>query len=285
MKANRAQLDRALKAPAETRFFLFHGPDLAGSQALVRALCAGSGPGAERVDLSGAELRADPARLADEAASISLFGGARFIVVDPAGDDSIAAVEALIEAPAAGNPVALVAGALKPSSKLLKIALAAPSALSYASYVPEGRDAERLVADLARAQGLVVRSDLARRIAESCAGNRALIEQELGKLALFADASPEAPRPIDHDALDAIGAASEEGDLSRLVDSVGSGQADLLHAELLRLRSEGIEGVSLVRAMTRRMVVLARLRAEVEGGGTPGAVMASPPASSVFLKV
>ena len=35
------------------------------------------GAEAERVDLSGAELKADPARLADEAASISLFGGAR----------------------------------------------------------------------------------------------------------------------------------------------------------------------------------------------------------------
>ena len=284
MKAGRAQIERALSAPGDVRFFLFHGPDESGSQALVRALAAAAGSGAERVDLSGAELRADPARLADEAASISLFGGTRFVIVEPAGDEVLPALEALLEAPVAGNPVAIVAGALRPASKLLKLALAAPSALAFASYVPEGRDADRLVADLARGEGLIVRPDLARRIAESCAGNRALIEQELRKLALYADASPEAPRPIDHDALDAVGAASEEGDLARLVDSVGSGRAELLEAELLRLRGVGIEGIPLIRAVLRRMFLLARLRAEVEAGSGVGAVMASPAAKSVFWK-
>jgi DNA polymerase-3 subunit delta len=196
----------------------------------------------------------------------------------------VPAVEALIESARAGNPVALVAGALKPGSKLLKLALAEPAALAFASYVPEGRDADRLVADMARAEGLIVRPDLARRLAESCAGNRALIGQELRKLALYADATPEAPRPLDHDALDAVGAASEEGDLSRLVDSVGSGHSALLQAELLRLRSEGIEGIPLIRAVLRRMLLLTRLRAEVEAGNAVGAVMASPAAKSIFWK-
>lgn len=284
MKANRPQVERALKSPGETLFFLFYGPDEAGSQSLVKTLAAAMGGAAERIDLSGGDLKSDPARLADEAASISLFGGARYIVVEPAGDEILPAIEALTEAPAAGNPVVLVAGALKPTSKLLKLALAHPAALALASYVPEGRDAERLVSDMARAEGLIVRPDLARRIADSCAGNRSIVEQELRKLALYADASPEAPRPIDHDALDAIGAAAEEGDLSRLVESVGSGDSETLRAELVRLKSEGIEGIVLIRAMLRRMTLLARLRAEVEAGSNVGAVMASPTAKAIFWK-
>jgi len=275
VKANRAQVEKALKAPGETRFFLFYGPDESGSRALARLLAAAMGNEAERVDLSGAELKADPARLADEAASISLFGGARYILVEPAGEEVLPAVTALTEAPAAGNPVAIVAGALKPASKLLKLALADRSALAFASYVPEGRDADRMVIDMARALGLGVRPDLARRIADSAAGNRAIIAQELGKLALFADAAPDRPREIDHDAVDAVGAASEEGDLSRLVDSVAAGDQAMLQAELLRLKSEGIEGIPLIRAMLRRMALLARLRAEVEGGNSVGSVMAS----------
>ena len=55
-----------------------------------------------------------------------MFGGARWILVEPAGDEIVPALEALLEAPAAGNPVAVLAGALKPASKLLKLALAAP---------------------------------------------------------------------------------------------------------------------------------------------------------------
>ena len=284
MKATRPQVERALKAPGETLFFLFYGPDEAGSQSLVKLLAAAMGADADRLDISGSELKSDPARLADEAASISLFGGARYIVVEPAGDEVLPAIEALIEAPAAGNPVVLVAGALKPTSKLVKLALAHPFAMALASYVPEGRDAERLVGEMARAEGLIVRPDLARRIADSCAGNRLIVDQELRKLALYVDAAPDRPREIDHDAFDAIGAAAEEGDLSRLVDSVGSGNSEMLRAELVRLKSEGIEGIPLIRAVLRRMTLLTKLRSEVDAGANVGSVMASPAAKAIFWK-
>jgi DNA polymerase-3 subunit delta len=283
VKAKRAELERALRSPSDYRFFLLHGPDESGSHALVRLAAAAAGEGAERIDLSGAELKADPARLADEAASISLFGGARYVVVQPAGDECVAAAEALLEAPAAGNPVLLVAGTLKPTSKLLKLALAAPAALAFASYVAEGREAERLVHDMARAEGLTAGPDVARRLAEACAGNRSILALELQKLALYLDAAPGRPRALDHEALDAVGAAAGEGDLTRLVDSVGSGNAATLQSELLRLSGEGIEGIPLIRAVLRRMSLLARLRAQVERGNSPDAVMASQ-GKSLFWK-
>ncbi|MET1110363.1 MAG: DNA polymerase III subunit delta, partial [Allosphingosinicella sp.] len=201
MKAKRAEMERALRSPSAWRFFLLYGPDESGSHSLIRAAAAGAGAEAERVELTGAELKADPARLADEAASISLFGGARYIVVQPAGDESLAAVEALLQAPAAGNPVLLIAGALKPASKLLKLALAEPAALALASYAPEGAEAERLVIEMARGEGLTARPDVARRLADACAGNRAMLALELQKLALFLDSAPDRPKPLDHEAL------------------------------------------------------------------------------------
>lgn len=275
MKADRAQIDRALKAPADLRFFLFYGPDEAGSRALAKTVAANIGADAERIDLSGSELKGDPARLADEAASISLFGGARYVMAEPVGDESLDAVEALLQAPAAGNPVILVAGALKPTSKLLKLALAAPDALAFASYVPDARDAGRVVAELGREFGLDLRADLARTVFDRAAGNRAVIAQELGKIALYLDAAPGRPAQVDDDVLGAIGAANEEGDLSRLVDSVTLGRADALRDELGRLASEGVDGIALLRAVMRRMTLLAGLRAEVERGSNVAAVMAS----------
>jgi DNA polymerase-3 subunit delta len=283
VKADRGQVERALKAPASTRFFLLYGQDDSGSRALARLLGAALGPEAERIDLSGADLKADPARLADEAASISLFGGPRWILIDPVGDEAIPAVEALLEVPAAGNPVVLLAGALKPASKLLKLALAAPAAMAHASYAPKPAEADRLAAELGRAEGLILRPDVARRIAETCGGNRALIAQECAKFALYVGASAELPKAIDHDVIDALGADSDEGDLSRLVDSAASGDAAGLEAELARLHAEGQEGITLIRAMLRRMSLLARLRAEVEQGSRPAAVMASA-GKSVFWK-
>jgi DNA polymerase-3 subunit delta len=273
VKANKAQIERALKAPSsETRFFLLYGPDESGSRALMKML----GPAdAERVELSGAELKGDPARLADEAAAISLFGDPRVVIVEPAGDEVLTAVEALLDAPAAGNPVAIVAGALKPTSKLLKLGLSSPAAMAFASYVPDARDAPKLVMEMAREHGLGIRPDVARRIADAAAGNRAVIAQELGKIALFLDAAPERPKPVEADVVDAIGAANEEGDLTRLVDSVGGGDVKTLQSELLRLSSEGIDGIPLIRAMLRRMTLLAKLRGEVERGSSVDTVMAT----------
>lgn len=284
MKANRAQVERALKAPnPDQRFLLLHGPDEAGSRALARSIAEALPKDAERIDLSGSELKADPARLADEAAAISLFGGARYIIVENAGDEITPAVEALLEAPAAGNPVAIVAGTLRPASRLLKLAIAAPQALAFASYVPDGRDAERMVLDLGRQQGLSMRPDVARRIADASGANRALIEKELEKYAFYLDATPERPQVIEHEAFDALAASAEEGDLSRLVDSASGGDVAQLHAELLRLSGEGVNGIVLIRAMLRRMTLLARLRAEVERGNSVDSVMTSH-GKSLFWK-
>jgi DNA polymerase-3 subunit delta len=283
VKANRPQIEKALRAPAETRFFLFHGPDEAGSRALARRLGEALGKDAERVELTGADLKGDPARLADEAASLSLFGGARYILVERAGEESIPAIEALVDAPAAGNPVAVLAGALRPTAKLLKLALAEPRALAFGSYPPEGRDADHMILEMGRARGLIVRPDVATRIAEACGANRDLAGHELDKFALYLDATPDAPRPLEHDVVEALGTDSEGGDLSRLVEAVADGDADLLQAELLRLAGEGVAGIPLIRALLRRMTLLARLRAEVERGNSPSAVMAAQ-GKSLFFK-
>jgi hypothetical protein len=102
MKASKAQIDKALKAPAETRLFLFHGPTIWQPRAR---------PGDRRGDgrrcradrPAGADLKADPARLADEAASISMFGGARWIWSSrPA--TNLAAIEALHRGAGGGQP-------------------------------------------------------------------------------------------------------------------------------------------------------------------------------------
>lgn len=274
LKATKPQLDKALLTPARVRCFLFHGPDEAGSRALARRVAAALGPNSERIDLTAADLKVDPARLADEAASISMFGDARSILVDPAGDEAAEAVTALLAASVAGNPVALVAGALKPASRLLKLALGDPATIAFASYVPEVRDWDRIVTQLARERGLIVASDVARRVAEAAAGNRALIEQELGKFALYLDVAPGRTGEVDHAVVDAVGVAREDGDLSILVGTVFEGRDAAAGCELAGLRGEGVEGITLLRAALRRALQLARLRIAVERGQSVETVLA-----------
>lgn len=284
MKPAEAQFRRALDAadPA-IRLYLLHGPDEAASRALAARLGAALGAEAERIDLTSAMLKADPARLPDEAASIPLFGGRRWIRLDPATDDALDAVAALMQAAAAGNPVAAIAGTLRKDGKLLKLVQGDKAALAHASYLPEGRDADALVTELARGLGVQLRPDVARRLAGATGGDRALIGQELEKLALYVDAAPDRPRPVEHEALDALGAATEEGDLSRLVLAVFGGRPAEADAELARLASEGIEGVPVLRALARRALQLAQLRAQMADGESVERVMQTT-GKAVFWK-
>lgn len=275
MKANRGQIARALSAPGEDiRFYLLYGPDRSGSEALAAMLAKAMGDEAERIDLAGSELKADPAKLADEAASISLFGGARFIRIDPAGDEVFASVEALLEAERAGNPVVAIAGALRPTNKLVKLAFASDAAMTCASYAPEGRDADRMVIEMGQDAGLQIAPDVAQRLARACHGDRAILAREQTKFALYLDAAPDRPRRLEHDALDALAASSDEGDLSRLANVVLSGDLVALDRELTQFASEGMAGIPLLRAVLRRLLLLAKLRAEVEQGNSTQSVIA-----------
>ena len=274
MKAARGSITRSVDQPdRKTRFYLFHGPDEAGSRALAARLQAALR--ADRLALTGPALKADPALLSAEAGAMSMFGEARLIWIEPAGDEIAEAVEGLLLGPDVENPAVAIAGALRKSSSLLKLAEAHGSALAHASYAPEGRDADRLVMEMGRAEGLRIEPDVAARVATASGGNQAIIAHELAKFALYLDASADSPRELTHDAVDLLGADSSEGDMMRLGDLALAGNARALFEELDRSALAASEAIPVVRALQRRLLQLAPLRARVEAGQSVDAVMTS----------
>lgn len=274
MKAVKASLGRALDQPdPTTRLYLFHGPDEAGSRALAERLLKSLA--AEKFAVIGQAINADPAILADEAGAISLFGGRRALWIEPAGDEIAEGAVALLDAPACESPVIAVAGSLRKTSALLKLAEGHPAALSHISYVPEGRDFERLVAELGRDVGLRISPELARRIASAAAGNQAVAARELEKFALFLGASPTSPRELEPEIIDSLGADSAEADLIRLGDLALAGRMEELLDELARMPHGGSEAIPILRALQRRLLMLAPLRARIERGERPSDVTTS----------
>ena len=273
MKTSKGSIFRSVDEPdPKVRFYLFHGADEAQSTALGERLA--SALKATKHNVAATALRSDPALLADEAGAIDMFGGAKVIWIQPSGEEVLSSVEALLDAPASESPVVAIAGRLTKASKLLKLADEHPLALSHVSYELDARDAERLVMEMARAEGLRPQPGVASRIAESCSNDRRMIGQELQKLALYLDASPNSPKDLDRQALDAVG-ADAGGDFLALADLALSGDARALGAELARLDGGGREAIPVIRSLQRRLQMLAPIRARIDSGERPQAVMTS----------
>ena len=226
MRASKGSIGRSLDQPnRDLRFYLFHGQDKSQSRALGARLCEALG--ASRFLIAAGSIKADPASLPDEAGAMNLFGGVRVVWIEPATKDIEEGVAALLEGPASESPVVAIAGALPKTSGLLKLAEASPLALAFASYLPEGQDAERMVIDVGRRFGLKIAPPVAARVADAAENDQAIVARELQKLALYIDASPHSPRELDHDAIDAVGADNNEGDFLRLADLALSGNVGI----------------------------------------------------------
>ena len=274
MKATKATLVRSLDHPdAAIRLYLFHGADEAGSRVLADRLLKGLG--AEKFVIAGQAVKGDPALLADEAASMGLFGDRRAIWIEPAGDDIVLGTETLLGTAAIENPVIALAGALKKTSGLLKLAETSGVAFSHCSYPLEGRDADRLVVDCGRNEGLRIGSDVATRVAALAANNSAVIASELAKFALYLGATPERPRDLDNETIDKLGADTNEGNALRIGDLALQGKLEALVDELQRLAPGGSDIVPIIRSLQRRILQVAPLRARIEAGERADAVLAS----------
>jgi len=266
VKADAARIERAIDKPGpDYKLFLLYGPDEAGSRALADRLAAAMGPDAERVDLDGGMLKDDPARLPDEATAITMFGGPRWIRVT-GGDETLRAVDALLDAPE-GCPVVVVAGNLPKTSALLKRALDDSRVLAFQSWKPEGQKADAIATQTGRAMGVRLSPDAARLLADATQGDRALMMRELEKLALYVDASPDRPRPVERADIEAVGAAIDVREAWDTVDALFDGKVAVLAREISG--DAAVEVIPGLRAIDRRALMIARALSARRGGQMP----------------
>lgn len=274
MKASANQIRQALAAPRpDIRLYLLHGPDEAGAAALAALAGKAMGDRAERVDLDGAALRGDPARLTDEAAALSLFGDPRWVRVSAAGEESLAAFTALLEAEAVAHPVVAIAPTVRTSAKIVKLATDSPRAMAFGCYAPTAQDAERLAATLAGEQGLRLAPGVAARLVAASGADRAILAREIEKLALYRDAAPDRPHDLDHDAIDALGADLDEAEAGNAVEALVEGRPDALATELGRLAEAGTSPIPWLRQIARRLTALGEMRSEIDRGEAVDVVM------------
>lgn len=264
MKAKNSDFVRGLPAGIERlAMFFFCGPDEAGASAAADRLAAALPDAGDRVELSGAELKRDPALLGDEARSTSLFGGKRHIYVRASGDEAHDALQILIETSEAGAgaaaPVIVVATSATDKSRTAKLLEKRKDALVAMFYQPDLGTVASAVRAMADAAGLRLGGDLAERIARGAGLDVRLAQSEVTKLALYCDANPQSPKSATIEDHAAIGAATEEDGFAPLVNAVLGGELGRVSGEIKRMRELGLNPVGLALALERRAAQLAQI--------------------------
>ncbi len=271
----------AVSARPDIRLFFIFGQDesaITDIAAKMTAQLAGS----ERIDIDSDRIRNDPALLADEASALSLFGDKRHVRLNFRREEGLAAVENLLALEGDANPVIATAGNLTKASKLRKLAEGHPRAMAHICYLPEEGDAAAAVMAFAATTGLKIDRPLAARIARYTGQDRKLAQAEIEKLSLYYDSSPQRPATVEVPVFEALSAETGEENINGLVNQVMGGDLRGTGRELADARDMGVDAIRIIRAFQRRVTMLAAMRAKVDNGANPGAVVKAT--RSVFWK-
>lgn len=248
---------RALRAPDPSiSTILLYGPDagLVAERARETAHRAVSDPADPflLVKIDGDALAGDPARLADEAGTIGMFGGRRAIWVRAGGKNVAPAVEAALGAATGDTLIVVEAGDLAKSAPLRTLCEKSPRALAVPCYADEGKDLGAIVDETFRKAGIAVSRETRAVLLDSIGADRLATRSEIEKLLLYAHDT----KTLDVADLEAVlsDVSALRNDL--LVDAAFAGEvveADDLYRRLL---GEGADAAQLAGALMRHALTL-----------------------------
>jgi DNA polymerase-3 subunit delta len=213
-------------------------------------------------DLDAATLLADPARLADEAAAISMLGGRRLVRVGRAGDRLAGLFREFLAAPPGDGFVLVTADDLGRSSSLRKAFEEAPAAAAVECGFDSAETLDGVIDQTLAAHGLSLSEEARLHLRANLGGDRMITRQELDKLALYKHGQGtlvtlEDARACIGDssaeAFDAVGAAAARGDMRALVAALAkAAETGESPVGLLRLTARRLQRLHLVASLAER---------------------------------
>ena len=265
-----AEVNAVLNRSPDVPVVLVHGPD-AGLVAervgrLVKAVIDGDDDPFRLLRLDGDIVAADPMRLADEANTISLFGGKRAIVIRAGSKSIVPGLKPLLEAPPADALVIVQAGDLARTSPLRTLCERSRAALTVPCYADGPRELAALLDEVMAVHGLRLDSDARVHLLSLLGADRQTTRNELEKLALYArGASAVTIGDVDAVCGDAASLAVDS-----LVDGTFLGDLKRLDMDCSRLFADGNDPGVLVGFLLRHGLMLLSARSQMESGVPAG---------------
>lgn len=286
MKLTGAAAGRFLDNPEKgVQAVLLYGPDNGLARERAAALARLWGPGADDpfglATLTESDLKSDPARLADEAAALSLTGGGRLVRVRLSSEAGAAPVSALIADAGKGAArieakIIVEAGDLTPRSRLRKAFEASKIAAAIACYPSSAGEAVALAEAALAGEGLSLDRSAREQLARVLSQDRGLARQEIEKLILYKGLKGARAEGGDTvtpaDVAASLGAMQESG-MDDIVEPAARGDLEAADAALRRALSSGASAVGVVRAAARHINRLHQAKALMEQGKTAADAM------------
>lgn len=254
MKLSASKVEGFIRAPdPAARAVLLYGPDgglvRERADALARQVVDDLGDPFRVTELGPAQLKADPARLADEAAALAMTGGRRVVRLRPAGDELADLVAAFLADSPGEALVVVEAGELAPRSRLRKAFEAASNAAALPCYPDEDGGLRRVIEDTLAPLGFTMEPAAQRYLAAALGGDRLMTRRELEKLAVYMGDE----RRITLADVEACVGDSSILTLDGIAIAVGGGDMAAVERGLTRAYLEGANPVAVLRAAARHL--------------------------------
>jgi DNA polymerase-3 subunit delta len=258
MKVKSHEGDRFIQhPPKEIVAFLVFGQD-AGlvrerADALMKTVVDDLNDAFRVADLDNDALLADPARLSDEAAAISMLGGRRAVRVRGAGNALTELFEAFLDEPSGDALIVVEGGDLGTGAGLRKLFEEAENAAAIACYPDSTRDLFEVVRSGLKSEGLSIAPDALEDAVSRLGSDRGVTRREIEKLALYCHGK----RSVTLEDVRAVLGDEAEARVEEAIDAAGTGDVVKLDLALERLWVAGISPIQVVRqSMTHFQRVL-----------------------------
>jgi DNA polymerase III subunit delta len=208
-----------------------------------------------RVEFEAEALNSDPARLADEAYAVSMFGDRRAILIRQAGKLSKPIWQALFDNPSPEAAIILMADELTKSSPLRVAAESNVQVAAIACYLPSITEIEATIASRCKAVGVTISPAAKTALSELLGADQALSESEIDKLVLFCHGKSL----IEVEDIEQIVADSSAGTGSEPLDLAFEGQLPAIETAAARSFRDGLSPAGLISMGLNHVQVLRRL--------------------------
>ena len=207
------------------------------------------------VRLAGDDLASDPPRLADEANTISMFGGSRVIWVTAGSRQIVTAVTPILATPPQGAVVIIEAGDLKKTAPLRTACEKSAHAAAIVCYADESKTLQDLIGDILSRSSMAIEPQARRVLLSGLGADRAASRSEIEKLVLYC----QGQQTITEADVEAVLSDVAVLDSSLLVDAAYLGDFSNIEQQTARLFSEGLDPGVLLGALLRHALVLKRM--------------------------